>query len=409
VLAAVAALATTFPLEVNWVHAAPGTFCPGEPTTSCMAWCTSDVAGEASAASIGNLLNRGEGLSLDPVYYGEVFTNAKGGVSTRKATLYQALLDLPLTLDFEKLDWPVPGRFYMLAQNTHGRGLTADFIGDFQVVSNIDSFDNITQVSEYWWEIGLLDQRVAVRLGKHDANTEFLNLHLALDFVHSSFGLSPTAGLPSYPDPAMAGLVLAQVTRSLNLKVGVWDALAIGKDWGISGNQTTITLGELEYQSALRGGCLPGVLELGAVYFSGGDIAGQSFPWRRGFYVQFEQLILREPPCQDVDAQGLGAFVRYSSRFSNRELPIPSVWEGFLAGIVYRGLIPGRDQDVAGSGVAWAKLDEAGTRQETALEVFYKAALRPWLRVQPDLQYIASPSGIHRDALAVGVRLESAF
>ena len=48
----------------------------------------------------------------------------------------------------------------LLAENTHGRGLTEDFIGDTQVISNIDSGDNISQISEYWWELGLLDDDV---------------------------------------------------------------------------------------------------------------------------------------------------------------------------------------------------------------------------------------------------------
>ena len=61
------------------------------------------------------------------------------------------------------------------------------------------------------------------------------------------------------------------------------------------------------------------------------------------------------------------------------------------------------------AGVAWARLNRSGTRQETAVEVFYKAAITPWLSIQPDLQYIASPSGIYRDALAVGLRFQVTF
>jgi porin len=102
-----------------------------------------------------------------------VFTNARGGISTKDATQYFGLLDLLLTIDFERLRSPVPGKFVMLAQNTHGRGLTEDFVGDTQVLSNIDSFKNIMQVGEYWWESGWLDGQVTIRLGKQDFNTEF--------------------------------------------------------------------------------------------------------------------------------------------------------------------------------------------------------------------------------------------
>lgn len=38
---------------------------------------------------------------------------------------------------------------YRLGQNTHGQGITEDFVGDAQVLINIDSFKNIAKVSEY--------------------------------------------------------------------------------------------------------------------------------------------------------------------------------------------------------------------------------------------------------------------
>ena len=43
---------------------------------------------------------------------------------------------------------------------------------------------------------------------------------------------------------------------------------------------------------------------------------------------------------------------------------------------------------------------------ETTVEVFYLAQLTPYLTIQPDLQYIASPSGIYRDSIAAGLRFQ---
>ena len=104
--------------------------------------------------------------------------------------------------------------------------------------------------------------------------------------------------------------------------------------------------------------------------------------------------------------QGLGGFLSYFPRFGH----LPSGVDGFpnavFAGLVYRGLLAGRDEDVAGFGVAWAELNKGGTNQETAYELFYKARLTRNICVQPDLQYIVTPSGIHPDAIAVGLRFE---
>jgi porin len=308
---------------------------------------------------------------------------------------------------------PLPGRFFLLAQNTHGQGITEDFVGDTQVISNIDSGDNIAQVSEYWWEFGLLDDDVTVRLGKQDLNTEFLLMDLAEDFIQSSFGLSPSsAGLPTYPDPSMGAVVLGQLTPSLRLKLGIWDGLADGGGWGFSGNDVILLISELEYKYSFWNGSLPGILDLGIAYNTDGNVSGVPFPSEWGYYIQLEQLIYRENCCDPEDAQGLGVFASYLPRFGGGPATVSTletIEDSAAAGIVYRGLIPGRDDDVVGAGVAWARLNQGGTNQETAVEVFYKAIVTPSMSVQPDIQYIVTPSGIHPDALAVGVRFQVAL
>jgi carbohydrate-selective porin OprB len=77
-----------------------------------------------------------------------------------------------------------------------------------------------------------------------------------------------------------------------------------------------------------------------------------------------------------------------------------------VAGVVGRGTLPCRDDDVIGVGVAYTELFQGGTNRETVTEVFYKAQLNPRLSLQPDLQYIGTPSGIFRDSLAVGLRFQ---
>jgi len=354
----------------------------------------------------GPLLTTECGITLAPVYYGEVFSNTRGGISTKGATQYEGLLNLPVELDCQRLGLPLPGRFSLLAQNTHGRGLSQDFIGDFQTISNIDSFSNIMQVSEYWWEVTLPDGNVMVRLGKQDVNTEFLVIDTAQDFIQSSFGLSPNAGLPSYPNPSMAAVMLADLTPSVRLKAGVWDLLADGGSWGFSDNDLTLAIAQLQYKYTLLDNSLPGALNAGLAYTSGGDAIGLTFPSAFGYYLQFEQLIYQEDACDNNDLQGLGVFVGYFPRDPSGPIPIPAVLNNVLGGAVYKGLLPGRNQDVVGAGVTWAKLNQGGTNQETAIEVFYKAQLSSSVSIQPDMQYVVSPSGLYRDALAVGVRFQ---
>jgi porin len=83
-----------------------------------------------------------------------------------------------------------------------------------------------------------------------------------------------------------------------------------------------------------------------------------------------------------------------------------AIGDSFVAGLIYTGLFPCRDGDVLGAGYAWTELYQGGTNQEAVFELFYKAEIMPRVSIQPDLQYILTPSGIHRDALAVGVRFQ---
>lgn len=54
--------------------------------------------------------DRNTGLQVMPTYFGDVFTNARGGRSTNGATRYLGLLDIELIADFERLQWRVPGK-----------------------------------------------------------------------------------------------------------------------------------------------------------------------------------------------------------------------------------------------------------------------------------------------------------
>ena len=358
---------------------------------------------------ISTLRNETDGIHIRPLYTGEIFTNTRGGLSTNDATRYQALFDLAFELDFDEMGAALPGKFFMLTQNTHGRGITEDFVGDAQFISNIDSSKNIMQMSEYWWEFGLLDDNVTVRLGKQDVNSEFFFIDRATDFIQSTFGLSPSTAFPTYPDPSVAAVVLLQLDDAWQLKTGVWDAFSSGGNWGISGNDSVLVIGELEYSYALAEGTLPGLLAVGAVYESAGESFGEPISAVHEYIFQLEQHLFRECPCDGDDMQGLAAFAGYYPRFPGSLITNDSVGDTFVAGLIYTGLLPCRDADVIGTGVVRTELFRGGTNQETVVELFYKTQLTPRLMIQPDLQYIASPSGIYRDALAVGLRFELAL
>lgn len=72
----------------------PGQPCRGQQLPDSPTWCGTD---EADQRLLNTLIRPHSGIILEPVYHGEVFTNARGGVTTKNATRYQGLLDLLLT------------------------------------------------------------------------------------------------------------------------------------------------------------------------------------------------------------------------------------------------------------------------------------------------------------------------
>lgn len=390
--------------------------------------CLSVHGTEAHCDDLGSELGEWQGLrheeparllTFEPIYYGEVFTNARGGKTTKDATRYLGLLDLGIRLNLDESPAGIPGQVYFLVENTHGRGLTQDFVGDTQVVSNIDSLGNVTQLGEYWWESEWLDNLVTLRLGRQDMNADFQRIDSAEHFVQSTFGLSPSTAFPTYPDQAAGAVMLVKLTDEWQWKGGVWNAFVQNRDWGFSDNHSFLAVTELEYRYASADGGLlgagflgvglPGAFSIGALYESEGELEGELVSPVREYYVQWEQTLYRPAFSDHAQDQGLAAFVGYYPRFPDGQPIAKSIGDSAVAGLTYTGLLAGRESDVIGVGVAWSELFQGGTNRETATELFYRAVWSSRLSFQPDMQYIASPSGIYRDALVAGMRMELSF
>jgi len=390
--------------------------------------------GDDYPALLGPHLHEQNGVTIEYIYTGEVFSNTRGGLSTRDATNYRGLFEMVVTADLDEIGLPPGGTLFVYGQNGHGRGITEDFVGDMQTLSNIDA-PEFTQISEYWWQRGMLDELVTVRLGKQDCNAEFAIVDLGGDFVNSSFGFAPTIPMPTYPDPSMAVVTFFQLTEQTVFKAGVWDGRPNGQNWGFSNDGKAFSIFEFKREHEL-GGALYGDVHVGIWYHgdefddvtpvaglgglgggfggiglqnlrarrgvSGGPgalAAGDVYQGAHGVYFGFDQMLLVED-----EEQGLGTFFQYGWAQEDR-WPIEQY---FGTGLVYKGLIRNRDEDVIGLGVAHAIFSDylPDTTDETAIELFYKAPLTPWATIQPDFQYIASPSGNTRDAVVFGLRFE---
>ncbi|HAW29529.1 MAG TPA: hypothetical protein DCY03_15650, partial [Planctomycetaceae bacterium] len=233
-------------------------------------------------------LNPDNGVTFQPVYYGEVFTNAHGGISTSNSTHYEGLLNLSLSFDLETLNAPIPGQINVLFQNTHGRGLEQN-VGATQIISSIDSLNNITQMSELWWEVDLYETGITMRIGRQDLSSEFITMDTASDFINSAFGLSPSAGLPSFPAPSPAVVLMKDLSNEVTVKAGIWDAYRSNEVGIFSNNGSVLFIGEFEYRYSTPLRQLPGILTAGITYETPGEVPSGAIPRAYGYYFQYEQ------------------------------------------------------------------------------------------------------------------------
>lgn len=348
-------------------------------------------------------------IAVEYLYTGEVFTNMRGGLQTRNATTYFGLFEMVMTADVEEMGLFPGGEIFLYALNGHGRGISEYYVGDAQVLSNIEiPFESqIFQVEEYWWERTFCDDTFMFRIGKQDVNYDFAVVEVAGDFINSSFGFHPTIPMPSYPDAAMGVMGHVLLTDSFLFRAGVWDGAANGKTWGFSGTGETFSMYEFEKLWNINGH--PGEFHVGFWYHSGDfpylDGTPGAHSGSHGVNIGGEHFLWKENCCPD-DTQGLAVFGQWGwapQRYSQLE-----AHQYLGTGLVYQGLLPNRDDDITGLAMAQIRYADffPNMEEETAIELFHKFSVGDYIMIQPDLQFICNPGGTGRDAFVAGVRFE---
>jgi porin len=356
------------------------------------------------------------GLSVELVYTSDFFANTRGGMRTNGAREYRGDVSLYLELDTKAAGLWENGTFFVHLQEQHGHGITDKYVGDFQVLSNIDA-DDFKQVSEFWYRHTFFDQRVWLKLGKQEANEDFGWNGYGGEFLQSSPGFSPTIPLATFPDQDWGVVLGIEPAEWFSINVGMYQGRPDG------GRSIGATLDDLHGPMVLVEPAFhyevagyPGCLRVGNWWngdrfdkFDKDDPTPSTIGESHGWYVTFDQEVWSENPETDGDEQGIGLFAQYGWAPEDRS----EATEYVGGGIQWTGPLPDRDNDVLGLGAFHVFFsDEADFEEdrETAFELFYKAQVCGWLILRPDIQYIANPGGTaNKDAVAVGMRCEVSF
>lgn len=376
---------------------------------------------------------RDGGWTWEYIYTGETFTKATGGRLPARATNYRSNLDIVSVIDTERMGWWDGGRMFVYGQNLAGKPISADYVGDTQLFSNLDSTISATErphfttIAEYWYEHFSFENRWRTKIGKQDANVDFALTDLGGEFIHSSFGVPPNIPLPTFPSQSLGLASFFDVTDTINLGVGVYDGSLpsgpTGVRWGFDtlGHNGCMSMYQLQWKPQFgTNGQLPHTTRVGMWHHSDPNVWTEyttdpnprTFVQNYGVFTSTDQMIFKEEYGTD-DTQGLGVFGQFGWAPGNRNF----IQEYYGGGLVYRGLIPNRDNDVVGLAIAnilysgpYRQVSAASGStigsNETAIELFYKILPSQYLSLQPDVQYIFNPSGQYKDALVPGLRFE---
>jgi porin len=336
------------------------------------------------------------GIELGLVSRADVLSRVQGGLSGSHAPRYRGHIDFVTTLDLEKLGLWSGGTVVLVAQNGHGQGISERHVGDVQLLSNIDAH-SFTQMSEWYLEQALFHGRLRLKVGRQDSAVDFGLVDFGAEFLNASFGVIPTNPLPTFPDPALGVSAFAEVTEEVTLGVGVYSATPIR--WGLL--RGTTFGAEVAWAPGAGGGAAGTRYRAGAWYMRDPLDAGD--PGTSSFYAALDQVLYREGGSD----QGLSGFLQVGTSTG-----APNGVSDYVgAGLLYSGLIPGRDEDRVGVGVAHARLPaRAGAGPtETDIELLYRLSPWSWITLQPSLHWVLSPGGEDRTAVVAGLRIEVAF
>jgi porin len=364
------------------------------------------------------------GITLEGAYTTDIMAVRNGNAGSGDGWDYAGRIDFGVEFDFETLAG-IPGfSAYASGAWSSGQNLSERKVGNIFAVQEIYSGREI-RLSQLYVQQRLFDDEVTFKVGRLTTEEDFLASDIYTNYVNGGINGTPANvpggnfGFTPAPFAQWGAVAAVEPIEHLRLAVGVYNADEKTIDDKRNGTRFTLdpedgvfAIGEVSYawhqieEAAEEGGepaipeGLPGLAKVGIFGESGNreDLKdGRDKDGNAGFYVSLEQMVYREPETAD---QGLTpwAVASFLPRQSINEVPV-----FFGAGLVYKGLIPSRDDDAAAIGFFYGNIsrDINPGGSEKVLEINYTVQLTPWFYVRPDLQLVFDPAGVSSADTAV--------
>jgi porin len=406
-----------------------------------------------------------EGITFTMTYTGEMFANVSGGM--KQGASYDGQLLPQVDVDLDKLLGWQGASFRVSMIQGHGPSLSSGWVGNIMGVSGVIAVPPATRLYNLWLEQKLFGDLLSVRAGIMNVDAEFLTSETASLFMNTTFGWPGWLGVdlpgggPAYPlsGPGVRVRVNPQIPGTY-----IQAAVFSGDPTGHNGSNSLTTGIPSGTVVSFNGGAFI-IAEAGYAINQDKGAKGPPLAYKLGGWyhssTQFQDqryatdgLSLADPASTGIPLDHTGDWGVYGVMDATLyQTDAGNNLSGFVrigagtpgdrnlvsfytdAGLTYGGLIPGRDDDTAGIGVAFARFgnNARGLDQDTqfftgnpafpirseevVLELTYQAQLAPWLTLQPDLQYIINPDGgvlnpdglRRHDAVVLGLRSTITF
>lgn len=341
----------------------------------------------------------------------EGHNNFKGGIKT--GTAYASTFDANFHLDLQRLINLKGGSFYADFEYHSGNNPTEKLTGDFQVFDKHNSFP-FAQMLELWYQQKLFDNKLRLKIGKIDANSEFSVIDNGLEFINSSTQVTPTFfTFTTFPDPVPSINIFFTPGKLFYTNFAIDDANQNAKFLNFYGDPVSVQPTKngvlLLSESGLTwnhfwGKGKDGNFKLGFWYHTGTfpKFDGTTLQTTQGLYLIFNQT-LWQPDFKNNPARGIRMFLE----FGLANASVAPVYVHYGGGLVWTGLSPGRKDDAIGISAHYVRLSpnlNLNKQGETNMETFYKVIITNWVYIKADVQYIINPGGIYNNAL-VGILL----
>lgn len=375
------------------------------------------------------------GIEVLSDYAAEIFGNPKGG-RTRSA-VFDGLFRLSIDVNLEKTVGWQDATFRMSGLYAHGTSGSIRNVGDAALFSNIDAYDSV-RLMEFWIEQKLMDGKASVRFGQLLVDAEFGVTETAALFINSSSGIPspPITPMPyaNYPAAGLGIRLKVEPAKGLYGMTGLYDGNPStgdfpdpstsgatagttrrnGTDWALRASEGVFSASEVGYQRSE--GSFPGAYRIGFLYHSD-DFAdvrdGHTHTTHTthtgsssGYYV-IDQTLWQK---SEGSKEGVAAFLRGTMADEKTSFMSDTI----QAGVAYTGVLSSEDKlgfafvrsKYSPGQVANIEGQDYRLSRESIAELTYLIPLKPYLRVQPDFQYISRPAGTtaYNNAWVLGVR-----